>query len=105
MCRLEHIFWDNASTDRTVAILEEFAIKDQGVKIIVNSRNFGILKSTFNGVLSTNGDAVLLFLPADLQDPTDWGGARFPQRTRLCEPYIVEGEPETLVRVEGFVRG
>ena len=33
------------------------------------------------------------------------GGARFPQRTRLCEPYIVEGEPETLVRVEGFVRG
>lgn len=68
---LEHIFCDNASTDRTVEILKSYAEKDPSVKIIVNSRNFGILKNNFNGVLNTSGDAVVLFLPADLQDPPD----------------------------------
>lgn len=67
----EHIFCDNASTDRTVAILKDIAAKDPGVKIIVNSRNFGILRNTYNGVLSATGDAVVLFMPADLQDPPD----------------------------------
>lgn len=37
----EHIFIDNASRDRTVAILKGIAAKDNNVKIIVNSRNFG----------------------------------------------------------------
>ncbi len=67
----EHIFCDNASSDRTVEILREIATKDDEVKVIVNSRNFGILRNTYNGVMSANGDAVLLFLPADLQDPPD----------------------------------
>src|SRR5262245_22330047 len=67
----EHIFCDNASTDRTVEILKELAATDHSIKIIVNSRNFGNLKNTFNGVLNASGDAVLLFLPADLQDPPE----------------------------------
>jgi polyisoprenyl-phosphate glycosyltransferase len=66
---LEHIFCDNASTDRTLPILKELARHNRSIKIIVNSRNFGILKNTYNGVLHASGDAVLLFLPADLQDP------------------------------------
>ena len=69
--RLEHIFCDNASTDRTVALLKEVAVHDCQVKIIVNSRNFGILKNTYNGVLHASGDAILLFMPVDLQDPPD----------------------------------
>jgi glycosyltransferase involved in cell wall biosynthesis len=68
---LEHIFCDNASTDRTVEILKNLAKTNRSVKIIVNSRNFGILKNTYNGVLSATGDAVLLFLPVDLQDPPE----------------------------------
>lgn len=67
----EHIFCDNASTDRTVQLLKEIAARDPRVKIIVNSRNFGILKNTYNGVLSSTGDAVLLFMPVDLQDPPE----------------------------------
>lgn len=69
--RREHIFCDNASTDRTVDILREIAATDAGVRVIVNSRNFGILNNTYNGVMSATGDAVLLFLPADLQDPPE----------------------------------
>jgi polyisoprenyl-phosphate glycosyltransferase len=67
----EHIFCDNCSMDRTVEILKGIAKTNPSVKIIVNSRNFGILKNTYNGVLSATGDAVLLFMPVDLQDPPE----------------------------------
>lgn len=67
----EHIFCDNASEDRTLEILREIAAADKSVRIIVNARNFGPLRNTFNGVMAAGGDAVLLFLPADLQDPPE----------------------------------
>lgn len=68
---LEHIFCDNCSTDRTVEILKTRASEDKRIKIIINSRNFGILKNTYNGVLNATGDAIVLFMPADLQDPPE----------------------------------
>lgn len=67
----EHIFCDNASEDRTLEILREIAASDKSVRIIVNARNFGPLRNTFNGVMASSGDAVLLFMPADLQDPPE----------------------------------
>lgn len=67
----EHIFCDNASTDQTVTILKEIAARDSNVKVIVNSRNFGILRNTYNGVLNATGDGVILFMPVDLQDPPE----------------------------------
>lgn len=69
--RREHIFCDNASDDRTMEILREIAAQDPAVKIIVNARNFGPLRNTYNGVMASTGDAVLLFMPADMQDPPD----------------------------------
>ena len=69
--RREHIFCDNASTDNTVDILKKIAERDPDVRLIVNSRNFGILNNTYNGVMNASGDAVVLFLPADLQDPPE----------------------------------
>lgn len=68
---LEHIFCDNGSNDNTVEILKQIAAKDRRIKIIVNSRNFGILKNTYNGVLNATGDAAILFMPVDLQDPPE----------------------------------
>jgi glycosyltransferase involved in cell wall biosynthesis len=64
----EHIFIDNASKDRTVPILKEIAAKDKNVKIIVNTRNFGHIRSPFHGLLQASGDAVISIV-ADLQDP------------------------------------
>jgi polyisoprenyl-phosphate glycosyltransferase len=69
--KYEHLFCDNASTDKTLEILRDIAAADRRVRVIVNSRNFGPLKNTFNGVMAAAGDAVLLFLPADLQDPPE----------------------------------
>jgi glycosyltransferase involved in cell wall biosynthesis len=67
----EHIFCDNCSTDRTVEILRDIAAQDPSVKVIVNSRNFGVLRNNYNGVLAATGDAVVLHVPADLQDPPE----------------------------------
>lgn len=67
----EHIFCDNDSSDGTVELLRELARNDKRVKVILNSRNFGPLRSNFNGLLSASGDAVIVFLPADLQDPPE----------------------------------
>ncbi|HET9652403.1 MAG TPA: glycosyltransferase family 2 protein [Usitatibacter sp.] len=67
----EHIFCDNASTDRTVEILREIAAADRSVKVILNARNFGILRNNYNGVLAASGDAVILFMPVDMQDPPE----------------------------------
>jgi glycosyltransferase involved in cell wall biosynthesis len=64
----EHIFIDNASKDRTVPILKEIARNDQNVKIIVNARNFGHIRSPFYGLLQAKGDAVISIV-ADFQDP------------------------------------
>jgi polyisoprenyl-phosphate glycosyltransferase len=66
----EHIFIDNASEDRTVALLKIEAEKDKKIKIIVNSRNFGHVRSPSYALLSATGDAVIS-LVADLQDPPE----------------------------------
>jgi glycosyltransferase involved in cell wall biosynthesis len=68
---LEHIFTDNASTDGTVDILREIAAEDPRVKVILNARNFGFFRSIFNGLRYATGDAVVVFLAVDLQDPPE----------------------------------
>jgi len=67
----EHIFIDNDSDDNTVDILKQIAKNDKGVKIIVNSRNFGHNRSPFYAIVhASTGDAVISIV-ADLQDPPD----------------------------------
>jgi len=65
--RYEHIFIDNSSTDRTVPILREIAKSDPNVKVIINSRNFGVMNGYY-ALLQSAGDAVIQVV-ADLQDP------------------------------------
>jgi glycosyltransferase involved in cell wall biosynthesis len=64
----EHIFIDNCSHDNTVAVLKAIAAEDQNVKIIVNSRNFGHVRSPMHAFFQCRGDAVISIV-ADLQDP------------------------------------
>ena len=66
----EHLFIDNASTDATVAILREIAAADRNVKVIVNTRNFGHVRSPYHALLQCRGDAVI-GMAADLQDPPE----------------------------------
>ncbi len=66
--RYEHLFIDNCSEDRTVEILKSMAANDRNVKVIVNARNFGHIRSPYHALLQSSGDAVIS-LVADLQDP------------------------------------
>jgi len=68
--KYEHLFIDNASTDATVAILREIAATDRNVKVIVNTRNFGHVRSPYHALLQCRGDAVI-GMAADLQDPPE----------------------------------
>jgi glycosyltransferase involved in cell wall biosynthesis len=70
-CRLEHIFCDNASTDGSVEVLRRLAKEDPSVKVVVNARNYGPFRSTFNGLRHATGDAVVVLFAADLQDPPE----------------------------------
>ncbi|WP_342146792.1 glycosyltransferase family 2 protein [Rickettsiella endosymbiont of Aleochara curtula] len=64
----EHIFIDNNSQDNTLKILKEISEKDKNIKIIVNSRNFGHIRSPYYALLQASGEAAII-LAADLQDP------------------------------------
>lgn len=68
--RYEHIFIDNHSSDRTVEILKRIAAGDGNVKIIVNSRNFGHVRSPIHALHQAGGDAVI-GMAADFQDPPE----------------------------------
>jgi glycosyltransferase involved in cell wall biosynthesis len=106
----EHIFCDNCSTDGTVARLKELARQDRRVKIIVNARNYGPFCSTFNGLMSTRGDAVLVLLAADLQDPPEllprfiagWRGGHevvYGIRNKREEGWIMRGVRKVYYRM------
>lgn len=66
--RYEHLFIDNASTDRTPDILRALAAEDRSVKVIINTRNFGPVRSPMYGLLQGRGNAVIS-LACDFQDP------------------------------------
>jgi glycosyltransferase involved in cell wall biosynthesis len=66
----DFLFIDNASTDQTVDILRELVAEDNRVKVIVNARNFGHIRSPHHALLQAEGDAVVC-MASDLQDPPE----------------------------------
>jgi glycosyltransferase involved in cell wall biosynthesis len=69
--KYEHIFIDNASTDRTVHELRKIASASKNIKVIVNSRNIGPFRNVYAAMAKASGRAIIPMLPADLQDPAD----------------------------------
>ena len=88
----EHIFTDNASSDQTVPILREIAARDKNVKVIVNARNFGHIRSPIHGYFQAKGDAIIAIV-SDLQDPPE-----------LIEPFLEKWE-EGFKIVVGIKKG
>lgn len=66
----ELILIDNASTDNTVNIIKQIAQGEPRLKLIVNNRNFGHIRSPLHGYFQANGDAVIAMV-SDLQDPPE----------------------------------
>jgi glycosyltransferase involved in cell wall biosynthesis len=68
--RYEHILVDNGSKDRTAEVLRSIAARDPNVKVILNTRNFGHIRSSYHAILQARGDAVI-GMASDFQDPPE----------------------------------
>lgn len=64
----EMVFVDNASTDRSLDIVKELRHKDNRVRYVSLSRNFGHQGGLFAGLSYCTGEAVIM-MDADLQHP------------------------------------
>ena len=69
-CEYEHLVIDNNSNDGTIEVLKKIASNDKKFKVIINSKNYGHIKSPFHGLLQTDSDATIL-MAADFQDPIE----------------------------------
>lgn len=76
----EHICIDNCSRDRTAAMLRERAARDPRLKVILNARNFGHIRSPYYAMLQASGDATVV-IAGDLQDPPEM----IPEFIRMWE--------------------
>ena len=66
----EILFIDNASTDATVDIIKQICARDPRVRLIVNTRNYGQMRSPTHAVYQASGRAVI-GMCADFQDPPE----------------------------------
>ena len=69
-CNYEHLIIDNNSTDGTIEKIKQLASNDKNLKIIINLKNYGHIRSPFHGLLQSNGDASIL-MASDFQDPIE----------------------------------
>ena len=75
----EFVVADNCSTDGTRDILRELAAQDKNFRVILNAGNFGHIRSPYNALMHTAGDAVFL-LCSDLQEPPEMLGKFMAKR-------------------------
>lgn len=61
---------DNKSTDGTRDLLKRISSADKSIKVILNTRNFGHIRSPYYGLLASTADATI-YLASDLQDPPE----------------------------------
>lgn len=66
----EFIVIDNNSNDNTVNILRSIAKDDKNFKVILNSKNFGHIRSPFYALKFARGDCVIC-LASDFEDPPE----------------------------------
>lgn len=66
----EIVIIDNFSNDGTRELLRRLAAEDHRIKVILNARNFGHIRSPYYGLLSASGDAAI-YMASDLQDPPE----------------------------------
>jgi polyisoprenyl-phosphate glycosyltransferase len=68
--KTEWLFVDDGSTDRSPDILTDLYTRDNRVKVITLSRNFGHQQALKAGIDHASGDVVIT-MDADLQDPPE----------------------------------
>jgi glycosyltransferase involved in cell wall biosynthesis len=67
------IFIDNASQDATVPLIRDMCAEDPRIRLIINSRDFGQLRSPAHAIYQARGKAIIT-LCADFQEPPEMIG-------------------------------
>ena len=68
--KFEIVYVDDGSTDTTPDLLRQLAAKDERIRVVRFSRNFGHQMAITAGLEHASGDAVVV-IDADLQDPPE----------------------------------
>lgn len=111
----EFLFTDNCSTDDTLDRLIQLQSQYINIRIIKYSRNFGVMKSIFTGIINSDSDACAVF-DCDLQDPPEliidfikqWeGGAKivYGQRRKREEPGLIDFLRKRYRQIETYFKG
>ncbi|MCB4861144.1 glycosyltransferase family 2 protein [Sphingobium sp. PNB] len=66
----EIIFIDNGSTDGTAAIVRNLCARDARIRLIINTRNFGQMRSPAHALFQARGRGII-GIAADFQDPPE----------------------------------
>ncbi len=97
------IFIDNGSSDRTVDIVRGLCARDPRIKLIVNTRNFGQLRSPTHALFEAKGRAVIGIV-ADFQDPPELI-PRFVERWRAgADIVLATGETRKISPLFAAIR-
>lgn len=83
----ELIFIDNVSSDSTVALVKAMCAANPRIKLIVNTRNFGQMRSPTHGIFQASGRGVINMCADFQDDPTLIG--RFIARWRAGAPIVL----------------
>lgn len=76
----ELLFIDDGSKDKTLDVLQKFALDDERVKYIAFSRNFGKEAAMYAGFCNATGDYTAV-MDADMQDPP----SLLPEMVKILE--------------------
>lgn len=83
----ELIFIDNESTDRTVELVKAMCARDTRIRLIVNTRNYGQMRSPTHGIYQASGRAVISMC-SDFQDKPELL-PEFIRRWRAGTPIVL----------------
>lgn len=109
------LFVDNCSTDDTSGKVKKICDSDESVRLIMYSKNFGVMKSIYTGILNSSADACAVF-DCDLQDPPElllnfiscWeSGAKvvYGVRRSRSESYLLSFFRKIYRYIETFLKG
>ena len=99
--RYEHIFIDNASTDRTVEILRGLAATDSAIKVIVNARNVGHIRSPHHAFQCAEGERGTPIV-VGIKNSSDESGLMYGIRTLYYRTVAMLTNIEVLEHYTGF---
>ena len=99
----EILFIDNGSTDGTVDIIKELCSNDSRIRLIVNNKNYGQMRSPTYGIYQTSGAAVV-GISADFQDPPSLIGEMIQRWRSGTRIVLGVRESEKASPITGLIR-